>query len=93
MLKKLIIKPLILFLLLSQFATMAHALEHQFAEEEHEYCSICIHQNNSNNLLFQPSHLISDFKEYEKITNKSYSFYSVVRPDNNSARSPPSLLI
>lgn len=91
MLHKFIIKLLIIFVLSSQFATIMHATEHQFAHDEHEneYCSVCIHEINSSNLVTDTSKLISiHFKENEKITHKLYSLNLIHRP-NNSARSPP----
>lgn len=94
MLHKFIINLLILFVLSSQFATITHAVEHQFVEDdEHEYCSICIHQINSSNLVTDTSTLVNiDFKENEKITHKFYSL-NLINPSNNNARSPPSLLM
>ena len=93
MLHNFIIKLLILFVLSSQFATMVHAVEHQFEEDEHESCSICIHQINSSNLVTDTSQLVNvDFKEYGKITNELYSL-NLISHSNNSASSPPSPLI
>lgn len=93
MLKKFIIKPLILFLLLSQFATMVHALEHQLVEEEHEVCSICIHQMDSKNLLIETNKLFSlDFNKHEKVTNTP-CYYTARNLSQQKARSPPYNLI
>lgn len=87
---KLIIKLLILVLLSSQFATITHAVEHQFNENhEDEYCSICIYQINSGDLATDASLPITiHFIENEKVTHKRYSLNLIERP-NNSARSPP----
>lgn len=93
MFHKLIIKLLILFLLSSQFATITHAIEHQFIEhDEPEHCSICIHQVNSSNLVTDTSTLVNiHFIENEKITHKIYSL-SLINHSTNNARSPPSPL-
>ncbi len=94
MLHKLVIKLLILFVLSSQFATMTHAVEHQFVEhDEHEYCSICIHQVNSSNLATNTSTVVNiNFKENVKITHKFYSL-NLINHSNNHARSPPPFLM
>ncbi len=94
MFHKLIIKLLILFVLSSQFASITHAVEHQFVEDdEHEYCSICIHQINSSNLATDTSTLVNiNFKENGKITHKFYSL-KLTNHSNNNARSPPSFLM
>ncbi|MGB1799944.1 MAG: hypothetical protein ACPHLK_03850 [Gammaproteobacteria bacterium] len=75
----------------SQFATITHAVEHQFGhdEDEHESCSICIHQINSSDLVTDTSTPINiDFKENEKITDNLYSL-NLINHSNNNARSPP----
>ena len=93
MLHKFIIKLLILFVLSSQFATMLHAVEHQFEEDEHESCSICIHEFESKNLLLDSNDFKNfDINNHEKITGTIYSFYLII-PLNHNARSPPSPLI
>ena len=93
MLHKFFIKLLILFVLSSQFATITHAVEHQFEEDEHETCSICIHQINSNNLVINNN----DSSDYhhnkdENIDGTNYSFY-FLSLSKQSARSPPYCLI
>jgi hypothetical protein len=50
MLKNKTIKSLVLFLLLSQLVTVAHALEHGSTHDENEQCLICLH-----NALFNSS--------------------------------------
>ena len=89
MLHKFFIKLLILFVLSSQFATITHAVEHQFEEDEHEYCSICIHQINSNNLVIDNNNAsYFHHNKDENIDDIIHSFYflslSEYRP-----RSPP----
>lgn len=92
MLRKLIINLLILFILLSQFATITHAIEHQFVEDEHESCSICIHQINSNNIVINSndSNHIHHYND-ENINDVQNSLYTLSL-SLNSARSPPDLL-
>ena len=51
MLKNRIIKSLILFLLLSQFVTLAHAFEHDSMHADDEQCFVCIHKTNFGNAL------------------------------------------
>lgn len=82
-------KLLILFVLLSQFATMTHAVEHQFVEDEHEWCSICIHQINSNNLVTN-NHDSNKFfhSNDEKIDDAHNTFY-LLSLSVYCARSPP----
>ncbi|MBL1142602.1 MAG: hypothetical protein D8M62_11205 [Proteobacteria bacterium] len=93
MLKKCIIKPLILFLLLSQFSTLAHAIEHQLENEEHEQCLICIHEVDSKNLLIENTKTVSlHFFSEEKINSKS-CFFNLTKPSLYNIRSPPILLI
>jgi hypothetical protein len=93
MLKKYIIKPLILFLLLSQFSTMAHAIEHQLSPDENEQCLICIHETESKSCIVESNSTKSiDFSTYEKITYIAHSFH-LTKSSLYSIRSPPSILI
>ncbi len=55
MLKNITIKSLVLYLMLSQLVTVAHALEHETAHDENEQCFICIHNADLNNVLFNSS--------------------------------------
>ena len=55
MLKNLTIKSLVLFVLLSQLVTVAHALEHESVHDENEQCFICIHNTDLHNALFNSS--------------------------------------
>ncbi|MFT5395180.1 MAG: hypothetical protein ACI85N_000362 [Gammaproteobacteria bacterium] len=55
MLKNKTIKSLVLFLLLSQLVTVAHALEHGSAHDENEQCFICLHNADLHNALFNSS--------------------------------------
>lgn len=57
MLKNITIKSLVLFLLLSQLVTVAHALEHESIHDENEQCFICIHNVDLHNALFNSSAL------------------------------------
>jgi hypothetical protein len=92
MLKNNIIKPLILFLLLSQFATLAHAIEHQLGQAEHEQCLICRHDTDSKNLLIDTTNVINfDFFSYEKIIFTTHTFYLTTQSLYN-IRSPPIFL-
>jgi hypothetical protein len=93
MVKKYIIKPLILFLLLSQFVTIVHAIEHQLVQEENEQCLICLHETHSKNLLADTTNTkSSDFGTYQKI-NYTPSAFHLTKPSFYSIRSPPTILI
>lgn len=92
MLKKYIIKSLILFLLLSQFATIAHAVEHQLTPDENEQCLICIHETDSKNCIVDISSTKSiDFSTDEKITHTPHSLH-LTKSSLYSIRSPPIFL-
>ena len=93
MLKNNIAKSLILFLLMSQFVTLAHAIEHQLVTDENEQCLICIHHNDNNNSLletFTSSNPCS--LNHEKIyQNQVYP--CLVTLSLYNIRSPPQYLI
>lgn len=92
MLKNGLIKLLVLFLLLSQFLTLAHAIDHQLAQDENEQCLICLHDVNSKNILVETTNTISlDFGTYEKTSYTPYTFY-LATPSYHNIRSPPSSL-
>jgi hypothetical protein len=92
MLKKYIIKPLILFLLLSQFAAMAHAIEHQLDEADHEQCLICRQDTDCKNLLIDTTNQIkTDLFDNEKVSNTDF-FYELTPYSLYRVRSPPSFL-
>lgn len=89
---KFTIKPLILFLLLSQFATLAHAIEHQLVTEDNEQCLICFHDSNSNNALTRTLVSVNPvFSTHEKNHYQHKDIYVITCSIYNS-RSPPSIL-
>jgi len=89
MLKNNIIKPLILFLLLSQFATLAHAIEHQFVQDVNEPCLICLHEVDSKNSLVGTfSQINFSDNTFEICCYEQHEFYSVTSSLLN-IRSPP----
>lgn len=93
MLKNNIVKPLILFLLMSQFVTLAHAIEHQLVTDENEQCLICIHHNdNSHSLLVTFSSDSSCSLKHEKIYHNQACVYLATLSLYN-IRSPPQYLI
>lgn len=55
MLKNITIKSLVLYLVLSQLVTVAHALEHESVHDENEQCFICIHNADLHNALSKSS--------------------------------------
>ncbi len=86
--KNLSIKTLILFLLLSQFATFLHASEHQLIPDDHIQCLICVHANDNNNAITH-SPLLTQLvpTNYEKSTFnhikyglKSFTLFSIRSP-------------
>ena len=92
MLKHFLIKPLILFLLLSQFVTIVHAFEHDSAHAEDEQCFICIHQSNSSNAAINHVSLDTDtLLVREKVYPKANNFYSArfYLPSNRDSPSIP----
>ncbi len=93
MLKKSFVKLLILFLLLSQFVTITHALEHQLIEDEPEQCSICLHESDSKNgILDTPKYKNPDLIFNEKLRNQS-DLYTLNNFSLCRNRSPPTALI
>jgi uncharacterized membrane protein YjjP (DUF1212 family) len=91
MLNNYIIKLLVLFLLLSQFVTLAHAIEHQLDHEDDLQCLICIHETENQTSLVNITHSISsDYRTYEKIFTVHHlintapsSYYSIRSPPLN----------
>lgn len=87
------IKLLILLVLSSQFSAIVHAVEHQFEEEEHHLCSICIHESESKTLLISTNKSVC----LNFIVNEKIALYSASTVYENlstrNARSPPSILI
>ena len=55
MLKNITIKSLVLYLVLSQLVTVAHALEHEAVHDENEQCFICIHHADLHSALIKSS--------------------------------------
>ena len=89
MLPRALVKPLILLLLGSQFATLAHALEHEAADSEDEACFICLHQSNSTHILGGAKQKDPpDFRHGPEIRYRltPFSHQIYARPNN---RSPP----
>jgi len=89
MLKNTGLKSLVLFLLLSQFVTMAHALEHDSVHEEDVECFVCLHKTQFDNTILSTSSLTS--VNYFAFTqtlyqNKFTHLYRYSLPNN---RSPP----
>lgn len=76
MLKNLFIKPLILFLLLSQFVTIAHAFEHDLIHEDDEQCFICVHKIDLTNALIDSSTPTGiEMSSFERSLFQNNSFY------------------
>ena len=86
--KKIIIKFLALFLMLSQFVTLSHAMEHQFLHGDEEQCLVCIHTNDNNAITHLPSldNLVQ--KNSEKVFY-SHIFYDLKAISFQNIRSPP----
>lgn len=93
MLKNITIKSLVLYLLLSQLVTVAHALEHELTHEENEQCFICIHNSHLHNALFHsPSFNKVNTPTSEKILYQNQAIYlSAFSLLKN--RSPPTPLL
>jgi hypothetical protein len=92
MLKKLAIKSLVLFLLLSQLVTVAHALDHESVHEDNEQCFICIHSADLDNTLLNSSTLSTiNAPAFEKTNHQSQDVclttFSLLKN-----RSPPVIL-
>ena len=89
MFKNYIIKLLVVFLLLSQFVTLAHAIEHGFVSEDEEQCFICLHESDSKNTLIDTLASISfDFSTY-KIAQYQFNNIYFIRFSLYNNRSPP----
>ncbi len=92
MLKNIIIKPLILLLLLSQFATVVHAFEHDLIHKDREPCFVCLHQLNMDNALAEPSGTGNIlFPDLERTPHHNQSIYLAVLFSLNN-RGPPTTL-
>lgn len=89
MLKSYIIKLLILFLLLSQFVTLAHAIEHQLVQDEDEQCLICIHETDSKNFLVDTSPLVSPDLQTHKKPHAIHLEYYLTNSSHPNIRSSP----
>lgn len=92
MLKNITIKSLVLYLMLSQLVTVAHALEHESAHAENEQCFICIHNADLHSALLN-SATFNEIKTpaFERIHYQSQrsclTSFSILKN-----RSPPALL-
>lgn len=74
--KNIAINSLVLYLLLSQFVTVAHALDHELAHEENEQCFICIHHSDLHNvLLHSPSVNEINTPAFEKTYYQNQGIY------------------
>ena len=85
---KITIKFLALFLMLSQFVTLSHAIEHQIVHDYDEQCLVCIHANDNNAITRLPS--LDNFvqKNSEKVFY-SHIFYDLKTISFQNIRSPP----
>ena len=87
--QKLAIKCLILFLLLSQIMTIAHAIEHQFVFNEDGQCLICNHANDNINAIVNTQLSTQpDVSGFEKLAFK-YANHDLKVPAFQNIRSPP----
>jgi hypothetical protein len=86
--EKINIKFLILFLMLSQFVTLSHAIEHQIVHEHSEQCLVCIHANDNNVITCSPYLVDSAQKNIEKVFY-SHIFYDLKTISFQNIRSPP----
>lgn len=92
MLKNKTIKSLVLFLLLSQLVTVAHALEHKSAHDENEQCFICIHNADLHSALINASSLNEiNTPAFERIHYQSQDI-SLSTFTLHKNRSPPVVL-
>lgn len=92
MLKNIALKSLVLFLLLSQFVTIVHALEHDSLDEENEQCFVCLHKTQFDNAILDTTSSIgvNNFAFERTIYQKKSTFLSRYSLPNN--RSPPVVL-
>ena len=86
--KKITIKFLVLFLMLSQLVTFSHAIDHQIVHGGDEQCLVCIHTNDNNAITHLPSldNLVQ--KNSEKVFY-SHIFYDLKAISFQNIRSPP----
>lgn len=87
--KRIVLKSLALFLVLSQFVTMAHAFEHDSAHEANEQCYICLHKTEQDNAITNTSSLLIPLPPSGAIlpfNNKVTCLISCLLPNS---RSPP----
>ncbi len=85
------IKSLVLFLLLSQFVTLTHAIEHQFVPNDHGQCLICVHVNDGQNtVFFSPAYVAPQVLSFEKPFTTTLK-YDLKLSSQQSIRSPPSI--
>ena len=86
--KKITIKFLVLFLLLSQFVTLSHAMEHQFLYGDEEQCLVCIHANDNNAIIHSP-HLANLVQKNSEKVFYSHIFYNLKAISFQNIRGPP----
>ena len=87
--KKITIKFLVLFLLLSQFVTLSHAMEHQFLHGDEEQCLVCIHANDNNNAITHSPYLVNLVQKNSEEVFYRYIYYNLRTISFQNIRSPP----
>ena len=85
---KITIKFLALFLMLSQFVTISHAIEHQVVHDYDEQCLVCIHANDNNAIIHSP-HLANLVQKNSEKVFYSHIFYDLKTISFQNIRSPP----
>ena len=87
--KKITIKFLALFLMLSQFVTLSHAIEHQIVHDHDEQCLVCIHANDNNNAITYSPYLDNLVQKNSEKVFYSHIFYDLKAISFQNIRSPP----
>ena len=85
---KITIKFLALFLMLSQFVTISHAIEHQVVHDYDEQCLVCIHTNDNDAITHSP-HLANLVQKNSEKVFYSHIFYDLKTISFQNIRSPP----
>ena len=86
--KKITIKFLALFLMLSQFVTLSHAIEHQIVHDYDKQCLVCVHANDNNAITHSP-HLANLVQKNSEKVFYSHIFYDLKTISFQNIRSPP----
>ena len=87
--KKIIIKFLALFLMLSQFVTLSHAIEHQIVHDHDEQCLVCIHANDNNNAITHSPYLVNFLQKNSQEVFYRHISYALKTISFQNIRSPP----